>query len=164
MENASKSLIIAGAILIAIFLISFGIIIINSMKDSTKSAQKVGETIEASVSSARIKTILSTIDYEDDEEFIKYIQTNYGNDKTLTKNEVIELCEIVMVRTQIIYNGEKYQGNTIHLPSASTRGEVYYDSENKTIYYGKLVDRDYYLILETNPTPAGSVAMVIKPK
>ena len=37
MENASKALIIAGAILIAILLISIGIILINSGKDVTST-------------------------------------------------------------------------------------------------------------------------------
>lgn len=38
MENASKALIIAGAILIAMLLISIGIILINSGRDLTSSA------------------------------------------------------------------------------------------------------------------------------
>ena len=37
MENASKALIIAGAILISILLISIGIILINSGKDITST-------------------------------------------------------------------------------------------------------------------------------
>ena len=37
MENASKALIIAGAILIAILLITIGIILINSARDVTET-------------------------------------------------------------------------------------------------------------------------------
>lgn len=39
MENASKALIIAGAVLIAILLISMGVILVNSGKDVTSIGQ-----------------------------------------------------------------------------------------------------------------------------
>ena len=39
MENASKALIIAGAILISILLISLGIVIYNSAKDAASTDQ-----------------------------------------------------------------------------------------------------------------------------
>lgn len=52
MENASKALIIAGAILIAILLISIGIILVNSGKDIT-------ETGTAGMSSQKIQTFNS---------------------------------------------------------------------------------------------------------
>ena len=49
MENASKALIIAGAILISILLISIGIILINSGKDIT-------ETGTSGINSQKIQT------------------------------------------------------------------------------------------------------------
>lgn len=49
MENASKALIIAGAILISILLISIGIILINSGKDIT-------ETGTSGINSQKIRT------------------------------------------------------------------------------------------------------------
>lgn len=52
MENASKALIIAGAILISILLISIGIILINSGKDVT-------ETGTAGMTSQKIQTFNS---------------------------------------------------------------------------------------------------------
>lgn len=52
MENASKALIIAGAILIAILLISIGIILVNSGKDIT-------ETGTAGMNSQKIQTFNS---------------------------------------------------------------------------------------------------------
>lgn len=52
MENASKALIIAGAILIAILLISVGIILVNSGKDVT-------ETGTAGMASQKIQTFNS---------------------------------------------------------------------------------------------------------
>ncbi len=45
MENASKALIIAGAILISILLISVGVLVMNSINPMKDSAQKRSETM-----------------------------------------------------------------------------------------------------------------------
>ena len=47
MENASKALIIAGAILIAILLISLGIIMFNSSSGTTDQAENTSAAMEA---------------------------------------------------------------------------------------------------------------------
>ena len=49
MENASKALIIAGAILISILLISLGIIMFNTSKGTTVQAGATGDLLEAQV-------------------------------------------------------------------------------------------------------------------
>ena len=49
MENASKALIIAGAILIAILLISVGLVVFNSTKGVTDQAGELGRTMTAEV-------------------------------------------------------------------------------------------------------------------
>ena len=41
MENASKALIIAGAILIAILLITIGIVLVNSGRDVTETRKSI---------------------------------------------------------------------------------------------------------------------------
>lgn len=46
MENASKALIIAGAILISILLISLGIIMFNSSKGTTDQAANTSSAME----------------------------------------------------------------------------------------------------------------------
>lgn len=46
MENASKALIIAGAILISILLISLGIIMFNSSKGTSDQAKNASATME----------------------------------------------------------------------------------------------------------------------
>ena len=46
MENASKALIIAGAILISILLISLGIIMFNSSKGTTDQAASTANAME----------------------------------------------------------------------------------------------------------------------
>jgi len=47
MENASKALIIAGAILISILLISLGIMMFNSSKGTTDQAASTANALQA---------------------------------------------------------------------------------------------------------------------
>jgi len=53
MENASKALIIAGAILISILLISVGVLIMNSMDPMTDTAGRQGESMAAKTFNAQ---------------------------------------------------------------------------------------------------------------
>lgn len=46
MENASKALIIAGSVLIAILLISLGLLIFKSTQGATDQTQDLGKTLE----------------------------------------------------------------------------------------------------------------------
>ena len=46
MENASKALIIAGSVLIAILIISLGLVIFKSTEGTTDQTKKLGETLE----------------------------------------------------------------------------------------------------------------------
>lgn len=52
MENATKALLIAGAILIVIILISFGLIVLNSTSDSAEGGLGTSEQIIKSTNSA----------------------------------------------------------------------------------------------------------------
>lgn len=52
MENASKALIIAGAILISILLITLGITLYNSSKGTTDQATQLGDTMGNGAQSA----------------------------------------------------------------------------------------------------------------
>jgi len=159
MENASKALLIAAALLIVILLISFGIKIFNSSKDSSKDAQAVGESIVSSTSSARISAILSMIDYKDDTVFLNFIKDNYGNGKALSKNEVIELYELIMKRTQILYS-KKYKHNTIHIPQG--RGMARYDISKGTVNYENITNKKYKLDIQGEVGTANGVAAVIE--
>lgn len=49
MENASKALIIGGAMLIAILLVSLGIVMFNSSKGTTDEAKRASETMSISM-------------------------------------------------------------------------------------------------------------------
>ena len=55
MENASKALLIAGAILISILLISLGILLFNSAKGTTDNASKTGDLMEMAAFNAKFK-------------------------------------------------------------------------------------------------------------
>lgn len=52
MENATKALLIAAAVLIAILLIAFGMKIFTSTKSSTEQTKQVGEAINAGTEKA----------------------------------------------------------------------------------------------------------------
>lgn len=52
MENATKALLIAAAVLIAIVLIALGVRLLNSAGDSSDKAQDVANQMDASADSA----------------------------------------------------------------------------------------------------------------
>lgn len=53
MENATKALIIAGAILVSILLISLGIMLVNNNKGASESAKNISNAMSnASVNAA----------------------------------------------------------------------------------------------------------------
>lgn len=56
MENASKALLIAAAILIVIVLIAFGVSVLNSSGDVQSSATSTGSKLEDSANQAASKT------------------------------------------------------------------------------------------------------------
>lgn len=63
MENASKALIIAGAILISILLISLGIIMFNSSKGTTDQASNTAGAMEEGAQ-AGVNNIRSSLNLE----------------------------------------------------------------------------------------------------
>lgn len=164
MDNASKALLIATAILIAIVLIALGIKILDSTKNSSESAQAIGESLSSTTSSATIKLILSMDNYKDDTKFKDYIETNYGNGKALTKDNVIEVCELIMARTRKFYNKD-YLWKTIHIPSTEGLCEIYYNVSDRKVDYTKLTSQKYYeLTWATNPSDPKSIKILINIK
>lgn len=63
MENASKALIIAGAILISILLISLGIIMFNSSKGTTDQAASTANAMEQGAQSG-VNSIRNSLNLE----------------------------------------------------------------------------------------------------
>ena len=96
MENASKALIIAGAILLAILIIGLGMLIFNQAKDSLSSANLDKQTIETfnsefeayvgeNVKGSRVRALCDAVRsnnlaHQDDEDGLYTITLN---DKTL---------------------------------------------------------------------------------
>ena len=66
MENASKALLIAAAVLIVILLIAFGMSVINSTGDATDKGKEVGEMIGTETNSAS-KAAMEAMGYTWDE-------------------------------------------------------------------------------------------------
>lgn len=64
MENASKALIIAGAVLISIVLISLGVMLIGNSGDSTDKANQTANMIETQSNKAieKLNTSLNFLD------------------------------------------------------------------------------------------------------
>ena len=83
MENASKALIIAGAILLAIVIISLGLVVVNNSRSSIDNASTNSQEIETfnnkftafegtTVSGTKVKTLIQTVIAEN--------QANIDND------------------------------------------------------------------------------------
>ena len=117
MENASKALIIAGAILISILLISVGILVFNSTKGVTDNAGNAGDVMMTAAAEENAKIVLSTMDIENDAAFNEYITSKYKN-KTLTAKEVMELCTLVVERSKQL-TGEGYFVTETHITGVS---------------------------------------------
>lgn len=110
MENASKALIIAGAILISILLISVGVLIMNStggitgsMKSSSDSMamqafnSQFSSYIGTSISASQVKSLLSTIissNASDDNHIIKVTTSGTGFASGAAKREVSTAADI----------------------------------------------------------------------
>lgn len=64
MENTSKALIIAGAILLAILLITMAIYVLNSSNNTVKTAEEAGQLISSGVnkSTGELKNVLGDIE------------------------------------------------------------------------------------------------------
>ena len=75
MENASKALIIAGSVLIAILIISLGLFIFKSTSGTTDQTQELGKTLEVQ---------------QFNSQFLKYC----GN--SVKGSQVRTLCEVII--------------------------------------------------------------------
>ena len=127
MENASKALIIAGSVLIAILLISLGLFIFKTTSGVTNQTQDLGKTLEVQ---------------QFNSQFLKYIGTSVKG------NEVITLCDIVIANNgsgekevSLIMNGNFV--NEYKKPSAITSSVRNKIKTNKT-YKVEIPDKEGY--------------------
>ena len=86
MENASKALIIAGSVLIAILLISLVLFILKSTSGTTDQTQKLGETLEVQ---------------QFNSQFLKYCGTSVKGSQVRT------LCEVIIAHNANSENSKK---------------------------------------------------------
>ena len=117
MENASKALIIAGAILIAILLITIGIVLVNSGKDITETGatQVASQNIQAF--NSQFTQYEGTIKGSQVKSLIEQVRANNVNDKA---HQVYVFLDSNIVDTehqarledislsQVILNSKKY--------------------------------------------------------
>jgi len=135
MENASKALIIAGAILLAILIISLGIIIFsqaesvinsNAMSElemqqfNTKFTQFEGSAVRGATVRSMMETVLtSNLAQDDTSRQIEIILTN-GNKTLLAKNDTgITTANKNEIKTGATYKVQCERGN-----SGSSKGLV----------------------------------------
>jgi len=135
MENASKALIVAGAILISILLISVAILIFNSISGVTDNAGDAGSTMELAAAKENAKIVLETMDIENDIIFNNYIKAKYNSEdkRSLSAKEVMELCELVTERCKRL-TGKNYSLERTHITNY-TDYKVYCDKNNDIIIY-----------------------------
>ena len=86
MENASKALIIAGSVLIAILVISLGLLIFKSTSGTTDQTQKLGETLEIQ---------------QFNSQFLKYCGDSVKGSQVRT------LCEVIIAHNANSENSKK---------------------------------------------------------
>lgn len=79
MENASKALIIAGAILISILLISVGIIIMNAINDPVQQGAESASSQAVQIFNAQFTGYAGTgVDYNTAKQCITTVKSNAG--------------------------------------------------------------------------------------
>ena len=127
MENASKALLIAAAVLIVILLVAFSMKIFNSTGDTSLDAQLTADAIASATTSAKIRAILNLIDIYDEKAFSTFVKSEYEG--TQSTDRIIELMQIIMYRTQKVTNSNKiYEGSITRITADGSNSLVYYDS------------------------------------
>ena len=124
MENASKALIIAGSVLIAILLISLVLFILKSTSGTTDQTQKLGETLEVQ---------------QFNSQFLKYCGTSVKGSQVRT------LCEVIIAHnanssTKVGINSEE---NTTATAISQYRNGI---STNKSYKVDPTIDEKTGLI------------------
>lgn len=94
MENASKALIIAGAILISILLISVGIIIMNAINDPVQQGAESATSQAVQIFNAQFTGYAGTgVDYNTAKQCITTVKSNAGT-HTIALNGIVSYTEL----------------------------------------------------------------------
>lgn len=120
MENGSKAIIIGGAVLIAILLISLGIVLINSTSGTRKAAEAAPESVAIQTYNQKfekylgeqrgariIDMVAEAIALEADIE-IRLDHVNYGRDNSKTLQDCINILD---VSKSYVVQGFNYDDN-----------------------------------------------------
>ena len=133
MENATKALLIAAAVLIVILLIAFGMRIFNSTGDTSKEAELVGDQITDSTSDAYTSLILAMQGQVDEDTFYKNLKKEYSGKQTYEK--VRELWNLLEKRN----TGSPHDHDKTHISCYS--GDI---KDNGTKFEAYNLSRDKY--------------------
>lgn len=106
MENASKALIIAGSILVAIMIVSLGILIFKNMSSSAKEAANMDEQEIANFNS----------------KLTPYVGQNINGSQV---NALIQL--VVSIDNNAVHSGNTTKGVKIKYPSLEGDNQIYID-------------------------------------
>ena len=122
MENASKALIIAGAILISILLISVGIIIMNAINDPVSKGADAAESQAVQIFNSQFTGFMGTgVDYNTAKQFFT----------TVTSANTKAPQQITSTGQGITSIGELRRGHTYTITMTDTmpadRRDGYYD-------------------------------------
>ena len=89
MENATKALIIAAAVLISIVIVALGVLLISNVSDSSGEAQKVGNSLSIAIGNAAGGFLGGkTISKEEAETFFKDKKIEYIIDGKKLSNKI----------------------------------------------------------------------------
>ena len=138
MENASKALLIAAAVLVVIVLIAFGMKIFNSTEGTSSEAQEVGQAIEDTAESASSLAMLKLgkIDSDTDpNKLFEQLKSVYSGRQSLSK--IKELYNLLAKYNP--YNATEHDHNKPHI--SCSYGVVQHNGSK--IDWSLLTDKEY---------------------
>ena len=130
MENASKALIIAGAILIAILLVSIGIIVMNSINSPLFQAEDEGQIMSAQMYNSRFTT------YVGEQKGTKVKELLILMSGMSSEHEGVE-CKVKL-------SGESKSGRTYHDYTGYTTNQAAKYILDEETYVVEFLDEDLY--------------------
>ena len=145
MENASKALLIAAAVLIVILLVAFSMKIFNSTGDTSLDAQLTSDAIASVTTSAKIRAILNLIDIYDEKAFSTFIKSEYEG--TQSTDRIIELMQIIMYRTQKVTNSSTIYTKSRTRITSESSSLIYYDWTKPNAYVCNLEKNKNYTVV-----------------
>lgn len=161
MENATKALLIAAAVLIVIVLVALGIKLLYSTGNSADSAGKVSNSIgqETQDFTTSIQINLADISKMTDLEFNKFIYNNFCYEKVgkISGNQVLKMCELIRKKygslREVNNSGSGNSNDRAHI--SWVNGSVYsYEKIEDTVKNELSANKKYRVCEEQKTEPA----------